>query len=122
MKKFDLDKAKDGHPLITRDGNDVLEFKYFKHNKSWQCSITFTTEKYGIEFSDVYGCSIDDSSRDLFLKTMKTEYHANLFLDPLTQVVTLGNPYLSYAEALQECKEDGREYIKTISYEIEEDI
>lgn len=34
MKKFNLEKAIAGEPLITRDGREVEEFKYFKTVKT----------------------------------------------------------------------------------------
>ena len=47
MKPFDLEKAKAGAKLVTRDGREVTHFTYNVNNRSYPCAAKI----YGLEFS-----------------------------------------------------------------------
>lgn len=76
MKKFDLQQAIDGHPLVTRDGREVTEFHYFQTANDPSFVIVAVINGKTIHFDEngtyvPYG----DSKNDLFLKDQKTKYY-----------------------------------------------
>lgn len=76
MKEFDLEKAKAGHPVCTRDGHKV---RILCFDKKGYHSIVALIEDSGIEVTICYdnrGRYNDDrqeSSHDLFMKSVKRE-------------------------------------------------
>lgn len=62
MKPFDLEKAKAGAKLVTREGYEATDFTYNVNNKSYPCAAKIS----GYEFSFTkegkwgkYGCKLD---------------------------------------------------------------
>ena len=68
-KKFDLQKALDGHPLVTRDGRKVLHFSSNGNTASMYPYVAFIDESTPKTFTEK-GRFIRDkkSNLDLFLE------------------------------------------------------
>lgn len=73
MKPFDLQKAIDGHPLVTRDGREVTEFHYFKTSLKDDCRAVVHGCIYGYKNDGTnWG---DENALDLFLKSEKKKLY-----------------------------------------------
>jgi hypothetical protein len=97
MKPFNLEAAKAGAKLITRDGREVIDFHHFAHDASSLCICAHIKGKHGPEWFDKSGSSCgreaDElvSSSDLFMATTKRTVYVNLYAEsPFT---TSGNAY-----------------------------
>lgn len=66
MKKFNLELAKQGHPLITRDGQKVLSFKCLDDIPTYPCSYTTDVGSYTCSIHGKYNLNATDD-HDLFL-------------------------------------------------------
>ncbi len=123
MKEFDLEKAKQGHPVCTRDGRDVEILKFdlkaslgerllglikeyaYEFSKAW-----FKDGRFGGEWGHPY---------DLFLKSEQKEGWVNVFDSPIGAVA---RPiiYKTKEEALSEPATDQEDYIDTVPIKWEE--
>ncbi len=78
-KTFDLELAKQGHPLVTRDGRTVTEFRHFETIKHGQYKNIAVVDGRRFSFSDkgeyVDGCS---DSLDLFLAPTEVTMWGNV--------------------------------------------
>ena len=127
MKKFDLEKALAGHPLITRDGRKVLDFHYFKVMTQYRFPIYAAIENIGGSYPyftqfNIEGyehSSIEESQNDLFLASTKKTYWMNIYKDSNGNIITGEILYSTMEEASQGGKYR-HEKIKTLSFEVEE--
>lgn len=85
MKPFDLEKAKAGHPVCTRDG---CEARILCFDKISICSTSIVALylKDGTEYLETYHNNgkvylIKDSSKDLCMKPQKREGWINIYKD-----------------------------------------
>lgn len=85
MKPFDLEKAKAGHPVCTRDG---CEARILCFDKISICSTSIVALylKDGTEYLETYHNNgkvylIRDSSKDLCMKSQKREGWVNIYKD-----------------------------------------
>ena len=121
MKQFDLEKAKAGHPVCTREGKDARiicwDRKIEKHP-----IVALVFDEYGEEIVASYtkeGCCLylgKEHSEDLFLKDEKRVAWTNIYHDGM------GNPYNDELfESEGEAKTKARKnVVKTIKVEWEE--
>jgi len=74
MKPFDLQKAIDNHPLCTRDGRDVIDYRHWELIKIFEVLIKNRDGSYELlslpENGRVYNGE-NESRSDLFLKSKK---------------------------------------------------
>lgn len=114
MKRFDLERALAGDPLVTRNGTKVTEFHYFKTvscmNDSLIGIINSGYQSYNNEGKLLNSA---DSPLDLFMAP-KT-YYVNVYKKSHNGEIFLG---MVNDEKLN-CPDD-LEYIKTIEFEVEE--
>ncbi|KVQ85528.1 hypothetical protein WK07_04320 [Burkholderia multivorans] len=83
MKPFDLEAAKRGEPLVTRDGRKVQEFHYFATRDDWRvCAVIH---------GDMICCGDDgrfslygrDDPSDLFMAPRKRTVYVNVYATSL---------------------------------------
>jgi len=116
MQPFDLQKAIDGHPLVTRDGQEVTEFHYFSTGKCGHPYLVAAVIKDIGLFTYTQGGKYSMGSEcelDLFLAPVKKQAWANVYQYTHNGSYYVGNNYLSEQGAL-ECKDLASNYIKTI--------
>ena len=85
MKPFDLEKAKAGEPVCTRDGCEARILCFDKIN-ACSTSIVALYLRDGIEYLQTYHndgkiSSKVDSIRDLYMKSQKREGWVNIYKD-----------------------------------------
>lgn len=116
MKKFNLQEALSGKPIITRDGRKVSEIHYLMTTTEDNTKLIAVVDGY------VSGHSIDgrhnspklDSPSDLFMDEPVVEKWFNVYRHTLRgKEITVGEGYYTYEEAI---KMGARldNYIKTI--------
>jgi hypothetical protein len=76
MKPFDLEAAKNGAPIVTRDGRAVQEFHHFVTERTeYPCCAIINGE---VSWHAVDGSTTDDR-RDLFMVATKRTVWVNLY-------------------------------------------
>lgn len=125
MKEFDLEKAKAGHPVCTRDGREV---RILCFDKEGSYPIVALVKDSGTESIFSYnnkGRSNDTSkcSCDLFMRIVKREAWINLYKDKGERLF----PGLILFESEKEAKDrmesgekSSRLYYKTVKIEWED--
>ena len=118
MRPFDLQKAIEGHPLVTRDGRHVQEFHYFeKVNEGYPIVIVISGKKICINEK---GKAINglESQDDIFLAPTKIKKWINIY-----NVMSYCGMYKSKEEALKNIFQDTyRTCIATIEIEFEDNL
>lgn len=126
MKEFDLEKAKVGHPVCTRDGKEVriLCFDRIGHYpivalvKEAGDETIFSYNKKGRFSNDGSGCMCD-----LFMKAVKREAWINLYKGKDERLFPGLNLFESEKEAkdrMESGEKSSRLYYKTVKIEWEE--
>ena len=116
MRKFNLQEALSGKPIITRDGRKITEIHYLMTTTEDNTKLIAVVDGY------VLGYSIDgrhnspklDSPSDLFMDEPVVEKWFNVYRHTLKGTeISVGEGYYTYEEAI---KMGGRldNYIKTI--------
>jgi hypothetical protein len=115
MKPFDLEKALSGEPVITREGKEVKQLKYF-NTKEANCL-------YGVMDYEVYYWKINGTvtnkgshTHDLFMAPKTMKVWANVYYSDKKGLV-IGSMYQN-EESAKNSKADYGRYIKTIEAEI----
>ena len=124
MKEIDLEKAKAGHPVCTRDGHEARIICFDRKNDS---PIVALVEDSGIESTFCYdnmGRYSDDGkecSYDLFMESVKQEKWINIY-DSNRHLFTGGRLYDSKKEAEANAEKDKETYLyyKTVKVEWED--
>jgi len=120
MKKFDLEKALAGEPVVTRDGLEVNELVYFKTTTEDQS--IFGVVNGEVEcWSDCgkYNAYATGSGMDLAMRPIAKTYWMNVYKGTLSGDILSGKVVLTEAEAVNfSCGADN--YLKTISFTITE--
>lgn len=80
MKPFDLEAAKRGEPICTRDGRDVLWFAYCEKAKAYPV-VAFVAERRGLLLFSSNGELVEGnkSENDLFMKSRKRTVYVNVW-------------------------------------------
>jgi hypothetical protein len=115
MKKFDLERALAGEPVITRKGKKVTELHLFKGGKLIQPLFGTIEGEEGyfcFEKDGMYNYSSTETSFDLFMAPEKKSIWVNLYEYDNGQL-WVGCYYNSLEEASKPGTHMGR-YIKTI--------
>lgn len=119
MKPFNLQKAIDGKPIVTRDGKKVLDFHYFKNCVQYrQCVVVIEGNSGSLSEYDCNGRFLrnEESNFDLFMYEAPKTYYVNVYKSK-HENIGLGGMYNSKEEALELSHKDGT-YIKTIEITI----
>lgn len=124
MKEFDLEKAKAGHPVCTRDGHEarILCFDREGHHsivalvKDGDNETIFSYDDMGRYSNDGRECMCD-----LFMKSVKQERWINIY-DSNRHLFTGGSLYDSKKEAEASAGKDKEtySYYKTVKVEWED--
>ena len=113
MKKFDLKKALDGKPVITRDGKKVINITYFAvDNSDLTCVyglIDGYVESWHIKGQKLLGVK---SNLDLFMAFEKTSVWINVYEYPDGGIIIDG--WHNSIEKAKKSECGGNRYIKTI--------
>lgn len=130
MKPFDLERAKAGDPVVTRDGLPVriVDFNYKPSIQAYSILVIIQNDD-GHEISCAYDHkgnyfpgSNTDSVHDLFMAPKKVQYWANVFRNTHGGLYA-GSVYPSNHknfEQFEKEKEDFCQYFKTILIHEEE--
>lgn len=123
MKKFNLEEAKAGAPLITRDGRPVRFLGERQHPdypiiavvKSDRIEEVYTYNTYGRNLT------MDERENDLFMAPTKRKMYANFYFNNKRGEYDIGCIYNNEKEANNNIIKDSvSQYIKTIEIEWEE--
>lgn len=124
MKNFDLEKAKAGHPVCTRDGKEVRILCFDKKGRFPVVALVKDGDNEDAFSYDDTGRYIDDGKEypyDLFMKTVKQEKWINIY-DSNRHLFTGGSLYDSKKEAEKNAEKDKETYLyyKTAKVEWDE--
>ena len=126
MKEFDLEKAKAGHPVCTRDGHEA---RILCFDREGQHPIVALVKEAGDEtiFSYNKKGRFSNDGRgypcDLFMKVVKREAWINLYKDKDERLFPGLNLFESEKEAkdrMESGEKSNRLYYKTVKIEWEE--
>lgn len=123
MKEFDLQMAKEGHPVCTRDGKPARIICFdLKDSKGYNIVACITNENGTEEiatFTDQGECVVNTTcEEDLFMVSEKKEGWVNIYLKPY-DIRKAGVIYDSKQEALS-VSQNVESYITTTKIEWEE--
>lgn len=118
MKPFNLEQAKQGKPVVTRDGKDVRILTFDKKGKHCIVSLVDVGGYEDVHVSSASGEASPnfDSEYDLFMKSEKKEGWVNLYRDHRGIVFT-SDVYTTKANAKLQV---GESCITTVKVEWEE--
>ena len=125
MKPFDIELAKAGHPVCTRDGKPVRIICFDRKNTNG-CSIIALVDKGEYEnfmsfFQDGHFRNNGSTEHDLFMATLKKEGWVNVFINAsYFDSKTAGTIYPTKEEALKDIDTKSPHYITTVKIEWEE--
>jgi hypothetical protein len=125
MKPFDLEKAKNGHPVCTRDGRDARIICFDKKGDRPILALVDDEIEYLFSYNgDGFYFDCVSSRHDLLMRTSKTTYYTNVYRNSNGNIFT-GYGRFTMQQTEWELSEHKRfnadgEFIKTISFEIEE--
>jgi len=79
MKPFNLEEAKAGKPLVTRDGRDAKFIAHVPESVDSSRVVIFLGNEIYVSYEDGSTYSKDESGRDLFMKTVKKTVYVNMW-------------------------------------------
>jgi hypothetical protein len=121
MKPFNLEQAKQGKPVVTRDGKDVRILTFDKKGKHCIVSLVDVGGYEDVHVSSASGEASPnfDSEYDLFMKSEKKEGWVNIYRGTIEDAHTAGAIYKTENNAFENGK-DSVMYVTTIKVEWEE--
>ena len=123
LKPFNLEKALAGERVVTRDGKKVTELLGFGNASNPIVCYYAEIDLYTTH--NLSGRHPDDRELDLFMAPKVTTYWANVYKNPDCNEFITGNVFHSEAEAMynatSEYKSKKGKYIKTISFDLEDE-
>ena len=128
LKPFDIQKAREGKPVCTRDGRKVRIISCSLMNKNFPIAAIVEGEEENVYQFEANGvCDEHDENLDLMMLPEKKEGWINIYDADTTFRYVDGRVYETKDEAVQEAKEEvekeqreKNEYIDTIRVEWEE--
>lgn len=124
MKPFDIEKAKAGHPVCTRDGRKARIICYDRDNRLLRCIVALVTELTGVE--EIYTYTLkgrlrrdEETNHDLVMAPEKKTGWINIRSTDKVPYVSCGKIYSTEMEALAEVF-DGENFVRTIQINWEE--
>lgn len=82
MKPFNLEAAKAGAKLVTRDGREVSEFHHFEtDSSSLDCVVVVDGKSQWVRSSSGRHSNITEATWDLFLAPTKRTVYLNMWRD-----------------------------------------
>ena len=125
MKPFDIELAKAGHPVCTRDGKPV-RIICFDRRSTDGCSIMALIDEGEFESFMSFnsqGRFYEDARKyenDLFMTAVKKEGWVNVFTNYFSGIKSTDRIYSTKAEALKFTDTQSPRYIDTVKIEWEE--
>lgn len=126
MKEFDLEKAKAGHPVCTRDGHEARILCFDREGYHSIVALVKDDDNESIYSYDDMGRYSNDGREcmcDLFMKSVKQERWINLYKDKDERLFPGLNLFESEKEAkdrMESGEKSSRLYYKTVKIEWEE--
>jgi len=118
MKPFDLKLALAGDPVVTRNGRKVTELFYFKTVKGvYPITVVIDGIRHPVTIEGEYNGPQCASGRDLFMAPKITTYYAGVYS---RNGFILVSPPCESEEYIKTTDSPYGEYIKTITFEVEE--
>jgi len=119
--KFDLELAKKGHPVQTRDGRAIRIICYDRYDNRYPIIALIKNDNdENIETYTLYGghC-IDDleSCYDLEMVPIEKEYFVNVY-QTFSGIIFAGNIFTSEYLAKESLRNNCEKFIRTISFKI----
>jgi hypothetical protein len=110
MKPFDLEAAKRGERLVTRDGRDAIDFHHFKSDTSNLSCVAY------VDFHPIWigkhgrASEGGESAIDLFMAPKKTTVYVNVYDKPTVESGIAKFPAMAFRveeDARTNAKRDG---------------
>lgn len=124
MKEFDLEKAKAGHPVCTRDGHEARILCFDREGHHSIVALVKDNDNESIYSYDDMGRYSNDGREckcDLFMKSVKQERWINLYKNSKGDLYIGGNLCESESEASKIDKEhEFYSHYKTVKIEWED--
>lgn len=81
MKPFDLEAAKRGEPLVTRDGRKVIDLHHFEKDQSDMCLCVHIAGEGSPDWFRANGRKYgsEDSEEDLFMAPKTRKVYVNIY-------------------------------------------
>lgn len=125
MKPFDIELAKAGHPVCTRDGKPARIICFDRRSVNG-CSIVALIDEgvyenflsYNLQGRFFEGARKDEN--DLFMDSKKKEGWVNVFINSCSGLKNTDRIYSTKAEALKFIDTKSPHYIDTVKIEWEE--
>lgn len=124
MKPFDIELAKAGHPVCTRNGRKARILCYDRDNRQLRCIVALVTEPNGLE--EIYTYTLkgrisrnEESNHDLVMAPERKTGWINLISAEDGPHVYCTNIYPTEMEAIADVF-DNKNYITTIQINWEE--
>lgn len=121
FKKFNLEEALAGKPVVTREGKPVTQLVKFEDVDDPYRVLVGVVDRNILAWSSsgMYSYDSTDNSNDLFMAPEKK--WTNLYYDPEEHDVVSGEICSSKEEALEFCSYNmgGMKYIDTICFDVE---
>lgn len=124
MKPFDIEKAKAGHPVCTRNGRKARILCYDRDNRELRCIVALVTEPTGLE--EIYTYTLkgqisrnEETNHDLMMAPERKTGWINIYpYQCEDKVAMIGYAYKTQKDA-EECAR-GTNCVATIPIEWEE--
>lgn len=126
MKKFDIELAKAGKPVQTRDGRKVEILKYDLNNTSYPIVVVLSSYKGSYDIIEQftlngnYYTSSAESSLDLFMVPTKTKYFVYVYRESSMKTLFSVVQSKDTWEQTKAFIMNDVELVKTLEFEIED--
>lgn len=124
MKPFDIELAKAGHPVCTRDGRAVRILCYDRKNTKYPIVALIDRGEYenicSCTIEGKFGNNQEEIGNDLFMSPVKKEGWVNVFINSCSGLKSTDRIYSTKAEALKFIDTKSPHYIDTVKIEWEE--
>ncbi len=125
MKPFDIELAKAGHPVCTRDGRAVRILCYDRKNTKYPIVTLIDRGEYenicSYTIEGKFGNNQEEVGNNLFMSPVKKEGWVNVFINAsYFGSKTAGTIYPTKEEALKDIDTKSPHYIDTVKIEWEE--
>ncbi len=124
MKPFDLEKAKAGAPVVTRDGRKARIVCFDIKNEDYPIGVVLEDRKGG----EYLGCftnqgrynanDLEQNVSDLFMAPVKTKYYIGIYRDEHGRLIpTPVSDEISHTERYATTEE----FVTVVTFEVEEE-
>jgi hypothetical protein len=121
LKPFNLERALAGDPVVTRDGREVTQLIVFNIDYQMTYPVHGVCNKDIMQWTKEGKWTVsrrEPTNTDLFMKPKKKTYWVNVYKYPNNGGVNVSGTYTNITDAIK--SSSAGDYIKTISFDIEE--